>query len=49
MVAGTGVEPVIFELMRLAWLSVPLARNNLVGKAGFQPAISGTRNRRLQH
>jgi hypothetical protein len=29
LVAGMGVEPIIFELMRLAWLSVPLARNNL--------------------
>ena len=39
MVAGTGVEPVIFELMRLAWLSVPLARNNLVGKAGTRTRV----------
>ena len=49
MVAGTGVEPVIFELMRLAWLSVPLARNNLVGKQGLEPWFSRTRNARLCH
>ncbi len=49
MVAGMGVEPIIEELMRLSWFSVPLARSKLVGKAGFQPAISGTRNRRLKH
>ena len=37
-VAGMGVEPIIEELMRLPWFSVPLARNKLVRALGVEPS-----------